>query len=525
MDLIQFFPNNLESAQESEFSDTEAEARHRPGGLDEELARARAERPAEAVIYRPPREPGTPFVAVSAVFNRHIEGRAQSADSFSAFSGRFEAFAVNGPSEFGLAVNVDPKLTTDKRLAIPPPGKTDDPKQWLAMAFAYCDFSETGECRRYFDDGLYLVVLHNWGNFAVDETGTQYMETDSDYVVRANARDGPFERNIMPRINASSARLADITYAGQIAGLVLSTKINFWQTNHHTGQGVPVGYVAKVMRSILGEGSVNNAHYAEALHRLGHYVSTLAFFKSVKPTTTWRQINGWSVVANFPALAADTKLRMDAFPAGTARVGLVHNAFIRIAKTPYAGFLGGVQGLSAIKELVADIRSDPARFHVGASYLVGVPTRPMTAVDDFHVALASAFVNIAMRGTTLSKAMVLMRESEYTSILGPIVPKLQLAVKLVARGGAMTNEELQVLAGAMPAPGENPFSAFVSEGEAFNVAEAVELGKRRMEANPIIRSNLERGMGRRRAIEFESEEDRLEKRRRVEEAQESEAAE
>jgi len=111
--------------------------------------------------------------------------------------------------------------------------------------------------------------------------------------------------------------------------LVAATKINWLQTNHHTGQGTPVHFIQKAASTIGQEFCEGNNVFdlCAAMHTAGHWASTHLVFNAMN-IYTGVHIGLLPTSIHDPAkgitLTSDFKARANSMPAGTAPHALIH---------------------------------------------------------------------------------------------------------------------------------------------------------------------------------------------------------
>lgn len=156
-----------------------------------------------------------------------------------------------------------------------------------------------------------------------------------------------------------------------ICSLVLATKVNFWNTNHHTSTGnnplPPV--IMKIVNTV--NDIVHVTLTKEAIHTYGHWASTLQTFKYFGKTVRETEVIGirkYTVEAN-----DDIKLRMDALPAGCHKIAFCNQVFNLIMKSTLHAFLTDnmVKIMTETMKLFYEIKRDDTRYHVGSMYLTG----------------------------------------------------------------------------------------------------------------------------------------------------------
>jgi hypothetical protein len=169
------------------------------------------------------------------------------------------------------------------------------------------------------------------------------------------------------------AAILDDTMISNALSVVIGTKINYWATNHHTGQGSLQGYARKVAMTklALNTGELDGADWLEAIHRAGHWASTIVILGALN-------ISDIRIVStHFPpsdiVQASDMKLRVTAPPAGTHRHAVAY-AIAKLLSLHPAAPLSDVLGCGAMDTVVKNynkIKDTPGLYHTSASYLCG----------------------------------------------------------------------------------------------------------------------------------------------------------
>ncbi len=168
----------------------------------------------------------------------------------------------------------------------------------------------------------------------------------------------------------------------------LATKINYFQTNHHTGQGEMTSFIRKVLSTLypnqFKEADINQLK--DAAHTVGHWMSTHIGLNSLgmitgKPVA----ISPVAALMGQAAtnLASDFVARADSLPAGTAPYAVVHATLKEFSTNkaftvaPYAKEMA--EAAKLIQDLLDEAKEarknktvDPRlAYHMGAAYLTG----------------------------------------------------------------------------------------------------------------------------------------------------------
>jgi hypothetical protein len=148
--------------------------------------------------------------------------------------------------------------------------------------------------------------------------------------------------------------LIDINRVSTVTTLALATKLNYWLTNHHVGQGVWASYTLKVVKAIVPE-LVNDAFKRE-LHMFCHWFGThgsLRLFQILTPVC----INPLFRDPKTPVMSEDFIVRNDTFPAGTAKITIVDAA---LRKTRISTLWAACPNLLLLTESVAWVNTPKA---------------------------------------------------------------------------------------------------------------------------------------------------------------------
>jgi hypothetical protein len=179
--------------------------------------------------------------------------------------------------------------------------------------------------------------------------------------------------------------------------LLNSTKISWWQTNHHTGAGRVTTYVKKACDTAFPTGMTDRVDCMTIIYNAGHWVSThmVLWHLGIRTGVEMSSVGRWFLVEGGAVTDArderllffassDAKMRVTSLPAGTARHALVESAYVQFGSHPIFGFC---QNLSMITDTVEDVQKlrayaaqqirsqalEPSvlcRYHIGADYLL-----------------------------------------------------------------------------------------------------------------------------------------------------------
>lgn len=303
---------------------------------------------------------------------------------------QFSLADVDGPTEVGISAGALKTPDDAYRLQV-----YDEPTQSAAWAYDAAQTSWTENAKRLFACAAFLCVKGNWmGSYMVGRT-TMY----EGHAVKGTGL-GPLRApdDVTSFENKISSTLRNLKT--QISTIVLATKVNYWQMNHHIGQPEVTGYVKKAIRICFKDEDL--AELGNMCWIAGHWVSTKGFLKSIGV----RHVVSKGAQMHFPRPSVDMKLRFNSAPAGTARYGFVNAVIKKLDGTAYPGFLPLMPQFRSCQRFCAQIHNAPAKYHLGAQYLTGRVRNVVDPVDDDFFNSVCAIVHGAFSGSTLAKAGV-----------------------------------------------------------------------------------------------------------------------
>lgn len=258
--------------------------------------------------------------------------------------------------------------------------------------------------------------------------------------------DGDIIQQVHPAPDAASiGQINGITDEMRLRALTLivSTKVSWWQTNHHTGGSHQraAGYIAKVLNTTFrqlspGEPSIDQDVVAVA-HMVGHWASTRLVIKklfigcpvpypspaeidlmdaidtdyddfvtnaahagtAVAPTATCAGLGGQAI-----RCANDAQLRAMGAPAGSARTSVVVAACRMLFSHPLVLFCPDLVALVNFYQHAEARMRDKRRCHIGSLYLTGLPKLFDDNLADAHIGVVGTFVRRVMPKSTLAKS-------------------------------------------------------------------------------------------------------------------------
>jgi hypothetical protein len=259
-----------------------------------------------------------------------------------------KAIENNGYAEIGIAAGTDAILSNERKLAI-------KEKCFEIPILIQCALTHlvnlnafTTECKRILVSGVYAIFLYDLVNLNGTDIDTKLVTEFGNVTV-----------DIVPSSE-------DIKNA---LNLIMATKVNFYSSNHHTGQTVVSGFPAKVSKLLYP--NIDLGLMTDVLHVLGHWCNTSMAFKIfglINKATGIGHGNGREV-----KLLDDFKLRLNTNPAGTAKLGLCYAALNRLRNTPLIGCVPNVEVLQNVVRTYKKVMSNRIAYHINAGVISGEP--------------------------------------------------------------------------------------------------------------------------------------------------------
>lgn len=342
--------------------------------------------------------------------------------------------AFNGSIEVGVACGVDPKLPDALKLRVALRSRNEnvsaaipDDTLWKA------DDDDGEEDDEVGDDGN--ALYHEIGSFRdVNSEATAYasailmydsLAAETNPEIRAfktrvaygaiiaglvSFTDGDVVRaqanvQIPGESAAAVAALLTVEDVGMDLSIAISTKVGYWAMNHHTGSGRLQGYPLKVLtvkRALTAE-QASSAEWTAALHTAGHWLSTRITLSAlgIRGITKPQNITGLINVVK----TDDLMLRVTAAPAGTHKHAIAAAIAKRLVKHNIAPLAHVLTEMGPVMRAMEEIARNPAKFHIGAHYLVGARAANFSD-DDAKVVLGrlSSFALVFLPGSSLCRS-------------------------------------------------------------------------------------------------------------------------
>jgi hypothetical protein len=250
--------------------------------------------------------------------------------------------------------------------------------------------------------------------------------------------------------------------------LIAATKINWLQTNHHTGQGTPVHFIQKTANTIgqeFCEGS-NVFELCKAMHTAGHWASTHLVFNAMN-IYTGVHIGLFPTSIHDPSkgitLTSDFKARAESMPAGTAPFSLIHASLKKFGHNMALTAHDFAEDMIDAGRLVDDILTnagesrsgkkvdDRLQYHMGAIFLIKKSRVTLSAPAPIG-ALGSYLFN-CQKSSSLTRSPLIKKEvdgktmKEYVNAEGFTEAYDNLCIALSRTVTANTSNAVEALRG------------------------------------------------------------------------------
>jgi hypothetical protein len=240
-----------------------------------------------------------------------------------------------GKLEIGIAANVDSAISKDKVLRVVM--ATTRTAAAIYSAAATLGAYQT-ECPRSSEEEKLLVGLAFASVFydivgTVRAPGRSAWRTAGEYIVV-----DPKEATQALRNRVREVLNLDKDLPAKCLMVLNSTKISWWQTNHHVGAGKPTTYVKKAVDTAFATGMSERGDCMAIVYNAGHWVSThmVLWHLGIRTGVEMNSVGRWFIVENGRVTnerdvrllffaSSDTKMRIASLPAGTARHARLNN--------------------------------------------------------------------------------------------------------------------------------------------------------------------------------------------------------
>ncbi|KAF5394551.1 hypothetical protein PHET_11157 [Paragonimus heterotremus] len=120
-------------------------------------------------------------------------------------------------------------------------------------------------------------------------------------------------------------KMLESTKMRACVSLIVATKVNYYQTNHHTGRSTTEtsGYTAKTINKLLADSNLSNEEQVTLAHTLGHWASTKAVLRACMGDRELEHpLDTIGMGKIIPT--SDALIRLVGVPAGWAKTGIAY---------------------------------------------------------------------------------------------------------------------------------------------------------------------------------------------------------
>lgn len=294
----------------------------------------------------------------------------------------------NGPPEIGISAGADAFNAAANSIILHRRAE-QDPAEYLGMVGSVNSIGRSARVRRITAAGAAFIAAHP---MRVEQ---------GKYRLLADVPAGTHTVDV---------GIKDVTDA---ILLITASKVNWWTTNHHTGQKVTQGYFKKA--ADISEIPTEDAEELNALWQMCHWACTttvlgalgirgLVDHSDAAAVFEYTRLEGAEAV--WPTGSEDVKLRISSHPAGTAHLFVAQKVSELIKGTQYARFIPreAFAGYRDLNAAVAQIRGNPARFHIGAHYLTGAARIVAPDVAPIIQRAVSAYCLTVIKGVSIANS-------------------------------------------------------------------------------------------------------------------------
>lgn len=222
-------------------------------------------------------------------------------------------------------------------------------------------------------------------------------ETNNDIVIARDAVPGTYVYN------------GEITHAHIInaATIILATKLNFFSSNHHTGQGRLSGFAKKAAVNLLNLSENETIEICSYIHSAGHWADSRAVFFDLSINGAIDVVRFHRTTVSRVSVSRDIEIRTVSYPAGTAKLAFCVAAGRRLVNSRLAPYIPWINHLNEIVAAANLVKANPLRYHIGSAYLTNNPR--ILDVDEVmsrYLGRLVTFVTVVYSRSTLAKAAV-----------------------------------------------------------------------------------------------------------------------
>lgn len=302
----------------------------------------------------------------------------------------------NGLIEVGLAAGTDAALSADRRLFVNSNHKCRNAEDTQSMLSSILysmkringDNVHSDKIHTLLTSSIIAIHMFNWINIE-----------DGD----VDCSDDALEIDAPPKFD-NEVSFSDITAA---ATVIISTKLSFYNTNHHVGVGTMNSFVKKTLIAMI---QLNDNELAEAypiVHMIGHWASTHHVLKDLGISNVLDKPRFHPYTVSRMNITRDISLRISSFPAGTGKLAFCVAACKRLLSSRIAPYVRFVQNLGEIADAAIEVKRGGVRYHVGSAFLSG--TKRVDTYDDLMLRFLGrliTFIKVVYPKSTLAKSSV-----------------------------------------------------------------------------------------------------------------------
>lgn len=336
----------------------------------------------------------------------------------------------NGPEEIGLAAGVDTCNDADLAAVLYRSTNARDPPRVSPPHTLVSVFLSFSKEFLSLDDGLpaglALLVYYAAASCKLCTLvdGENVKEMDPGITQDEVDRVSWFLEEACKKIDVSRAWL-----------VLLSTKVLWFQTNHHVGQGSVQGFVRKCILFALGKpGDYQiDDNLRKYVWGAGHTISTrLTLHLLGVPGINVPQVDE---MPRLPKITRDVSMRLTSGVAGCMKLMDAVAIFRRVATQPYRVAVNlDIPAMQMLESEEAILRA-PAAHHVGARYLTGRDRESFYEPSDVVYEAASAIIHAtAPKGTLAANRTLPAKESITSSELYVTISSMKRAMADPKRG-------------------------------------------------------------------------------------------
>lgn len=352
--------------------------------------------------------------------------------------------AIDGLAEIGIAVGTDKGLPDEKKLHLLKGGSKIERILYAAASAASIPDITHRE----------LVIS---AAIAVEKFGLVHKDRDGegpdcDVVIDSAANPALVTAANSEQLQMEVKRLLVAKRDEDALALMVSSKVTFWQTNHHTGGGKLAHYVKKVydlkFRGEAASEQISSDSATGDAHMVSHWASTCYLlnkvgFLKVRKTVCIRPEDGDNTPTKFD-LTQDVKIRTSVFPAGHAKHGACKEALKRLSRMSLVAALPVPGDCVAFLEECDKIKKKEAHYHMGAAYLTEDKNALKMEPPKICWRMAK-FVHAFYPKTKLSEASVFSKEN--IANYDDVFASWEATCNTMAAAALDTEVDLQALGG------------------------------------------------------------------------------